>query len=113
MLLFDGHCVMEVFQTLHDYNLAGVLANHARFDDLDLISRSQIFQNNKLQMGCCCFLDSCPLWLKWCMVGTHMKQTKHSMLCVTDVYLIDIVNTFFSILHLNVSHQSLLFLFLS
>ena len=40
------------------------------------------------------------------MVATHIKKTKHSMLCVTGVYLRDITNTNFVILHLNVSHLS-------
>ena len=33
---------------MHDYNLAWGLAIHTRFDDLDLISRSQVSQNYKL-----------------------------------------------------------------
>ena len=37
MLFFGGHCLREVFQTLHDYNLALDLAVHTRFDDLDPI----------------------------------------------------------------------------
>ena len=41
---------MEVFQTLRDYNLAQGLSVHIRFDDLDLISRSQICQDHKLQI---------------------------------------------------------------
>ena len=49
--------VREVFQTLHDYNLALGLAVHTRFDDLDLISRSQVCENHKTAN---CFLDSCP-----------------------------------------------------
>ena len=36
--LFCGHFVREVFQILHDYNLAWGLPIHTRFDDLDLIS---------------------------------------------------------------------------
>ena len=36
--------VREVFQTLHDYNLAFGLAVHTRFDDVDLVSRSQVCQ---------------------------------------------------------------------
>ena len=43
----------EVFQTLCDYNFARDLAIHNRFGDLDLVSRSQICQNHKLQN---CFL---------------------------------------------------------
>ena len=43
--LFNGG-----FQTLRVYNLARGLAMHTRFDDLDLISRSQVCQNDKLQI---------------------------------------------------------------
>ena len=35
--------------TLRDYDLAQGLTIHARFDDLDLISRSQVCQNHALQ----------------------------------------------------------------
>ena len=45
IVFFGRHCLREVFQTLHDYNLAGGLAIHTRFDGLDLISRSQVCQN--------------------------------------------------------------------
>ena len=37
------------------------------------------------------------------MVAIHIKKIKHSMLCVTGVYLKDIANTSFVILHLNVN----------
>ena len=40
------------------------------------------------------------------MVATHINKIKHSMLCVTGVYLRDIMNIIFVILHLNVSHLS-------
>ena len=40
----------EVFQTMHDYNLASRLPVHTRFDNLHLISRSQICQNHKLKL---------------------------------------------------------------
>ena len=33
--LFGGHCLREVFQTLHDYNLPWSPHCHSRFDDLD------------------------------------------------------------------------------
>ena len=48
-LLFGGHCIREVFQTLHDCNLALGLAIH---------TRSKACQNHKLFIV---FLDSCPL----------------------------------------------------
>ena len=38
------------------------------------------------------------------MAATHTKKIKHSMFCVTGVYLID--NTIFLILSWNVSHLS-------
>ena len=51
MLAFFGrHCLREVFQTLCDYNLAQGLTVHTKFDDRDLISRSQVCQNHKLQI---------------------------------------------------------------
>ena len=53
MLTFWHTCLREVFQTLHDYNLAWdlVLVIHTRFNDLDLISKSQVCQNHKLQIN--------------------------------------------------------------
>ena len=41
---------MEVCQTLHVYNHAQGLAIYVKFDDLDLISRSQVCQNHKRQI---------------------------------------------------------------
>ena len=48
--LFGGRCLRRVFQTLRDYDLAQDPAIRTRFDDLDLISRSQVCQNHKLQI---------------------------------------------------------------
>ena len=48
--LFGGHCLREVFQTLLEYKLAWGLADHARCDDLDRISRSQVCQNQNLHI---------------------------------------------------------------
>ena len=59
---FGGHCLKEVFQTLHDYYLAWGLAIHARCDDL--ISKSQVRQNLKLRIVfvvVVVFLHSSPL----------------------------------------------------
>ena len=42
----------------------------------------------------------------WCMVATHIKKIKYSMLCVTGVYRRNVTNTILVILHLNVSHLS-------
>ena len=91
--LFCGRFFREVFQIVYDYNLAWGLAIHTRFDNHDLISRSHICQNHKLQIVFC--LDSCPLLLKQCMVATHIKKIKHNVLCVTGVYLRNISNTIF------------------
>ena len=33
--------------------------------------------------------------VEWCMVAIHTKGVKHMMLCVTGVYLRDIISTFF------------------
>ena len=74
---------------MHDYIFARGRVIHTRFNDLDLISRSQVCQYHKLD----CFLDNCPVYLKRCMVATHFEKISHSILCVTDVYLRDITNT--------------------
>ena len=42
--------MLAFLRTLFDYNLARGLAVHARFDDLDLISRSQVCQTHTLQI---------------------------------------------------------------
>ena len=44
MLAFSWTALSEIFQTLHDYNLAEGLHFHSRFDDLDLVLRSLVFQ---------------------------------------------------------------------
>ena len=68
---------------------------------------STIFQGHRYvkNISCKLFLDLCTVVL-WCMVATHIKKFKHSMLCVTGVYLRDITNIIFAILLLNVSHLS-------
>ena len=48
-----------------------------------------------------------PTVVYWCMAATHTKKIKHSMLCVAGVYLIDIVDKMFVILHVNVSRLSI------
>ena len=40
------------------------------------------------------------------MVATHIKNVKHSMLCVTGVYFRDITNIIIVLLHLNNSRLS-------
>ena len=87
---------------MHDYNFAQGLAIHTRFDDLDLISRSQVCQNHKLQIVF--------RFLSIVMHGaTHIQQLKHSMLYVTGRYLRDITDMIFVILHLDASHLSVCF----
>ena len=67
--------------------------------------------------NCKLFLDLYPLYFNsaWLlhtlkrsstMVATHIKKFKHSMLCVTGVYLRDITNMIVVILHLRVSDLS-------
>ena len=48
---------VKFFQTLHYYSLSRSLPIDSRFDDLDLVPRSQVCQNHKLKVV---FLDSCP-----------------------------------------------------
>ena len=88
-----------------DYNIARVLSVCIRFDDLDPILRSHIYQRHKLQIVSR-FL--CTV-VSWCLVATHIKKIKLSVLCVTGVYLRHITNVIFVILHLNVRHQSVCF----
>ena len=40
----------EIFQTLHDYNLARGLGFHRRFDDLDTVSKLQLCQKYEMQI---------------------------------------------------------------
>ena len=46
---------------------------------------------------------------QWCMVAIHIKKIKHSVLYVTGVYLRDITNVIFVILHLNVGRIDVFF----
>ena len=79
------------------------------FYDLDLLWGSQTCWNHKLHIV---FLDSCPLRVEHCMVATYIKTLKHSMLCVTGVYLGDITDTFRSRFSLECeTSERLLFLF--
>ena len=84
------------------------LAIYTRFDDLDLIARSQVCQNHKLQIVFR-FLSTV---VQWCMVTTHVRKIKYSMLYVAGVYLRDITNTFFCYFAFECeSSEHLLFLF--
>ena len=38
---------------MHDYNLVWGVTIHNGFDDLDLISSLQVYQNDKLILVCC------------------------------------------------------------
>ena len=40
------------------------------------------------------------------MVAAYVKKIKHSMLCVTGVFIRDITNTIFVTLHVNMSRMS-------
>ena len=53
MLFFGGHCLREVFQTLHDNNIAWGLAVH----NCDLIQGHRYVRI----INCKLFLDSSPL----------------------------------------------------
>ena len=77
MLVFGGHGLREAFQFLHDSNLDRGPAIYTRFDELDLISRSQLCQNHKLQIVfrfLCTAVNG-----TWYMVATQIKKIKHSM----------------------------------
>ena len=92
----------EVFQTLHDYNLAQGLAIHTRFDDFDLISRLQVYQNHQLQLV---FRFLCTVVQKLHGYYIHLiGQVQY--LCETVVYLGNITITFSPVLHVNVSRVS-------
>ena len=88
--LFHGHCSSKVFQTLYQ-NLAWGLPIHTRFDDLDLVSRSQVCQNNKLQIVFL-ILIHCSIYVVWFL---HTLKRWGTVCFVSDVYLWDITNTFF------------------
>ena len=88
------------------YKLARGLAVHPRFDDLDLISRSQVCQNHNLQI----VLDSCLLLLNCAWLLHILKKIEHSMLRVPDVDLGDTSNTIL-VLEFE-SSERLLFLFI-
>ena len=88
---------------MHDYDFAWGLAIHTRFDDLHHISRSWVCENHKLLI---LFSGSCPLYFNgvWLLHTLNIKRSKTIyMLCVTGLYLGDITNTIFVILHLIVS----------
>ena len=106
LAFFGGHSLKEVFQTLHDYNLAQGLAIYTCFDDLALISRSHICQNHELQI-IFKILFHCSLMVHGCY--TQWKVQAQFALC--DWCVCKRHNdTIFVILHLDVSR--LLFLLL-
>ena len=49
-VFLGGHCLREVFPILRHSKLFRGPAIHTSIDDLDLISKSQICQNHKLQI---------------------------------------------------------------
>ena len=68
----------EVFQLLHYFNFAWGLPIHLRFDDFDLVSRSQVCQNHKLQIVFL-ILVHCSLNVVWCL--HTLKDQAHCALC--------------------------------
>ena len=58
--LYAGHHESEIFQTLHDHNLARGLHCPRRFDDHDFVSGSRVCcsQKYKLLIACFGFLSS-------------------------------------------------------
>ena len=93
----------EGFQTLRDYNLARGLAIHTEFDDLDLTSRSHMYPSHKLQNVFRFF--STVVWRR--SAATRIRKIQHSILRVSGVYLRDINNKIFVMLHLNMSRLSI------
>ena len=75
--------------------LAGVgLPVDTRVDDLDIVSRSQVFQNNKLHLTQKKIRYSSTEF--WTLYSCYIrKKIKHSMLCAIGVYFGDIIDTFF------------------
>ena len=82
---------------MHYDNVARGLAIDTRFDDH--ISRSQVCQNHKLQTVFRLFFTV----LNDAWFAAHIRKIKQSIFCVTGLYLRDITNMIFVILHLNVS----------
>ena len=78
---------------------------HVRFDDLDLVARPEMCWIHGLQFLKIFYyiLVHCSLYL--CMLATDIEEIMHSKLCVTHVYLRDIINTFFFlVVHWKVSN---------
>ena len=75
---FRGHCSSDIFRTLHDYVLVWGLPIHTEFDDFDLVSRSQVCQNHKLQIVFL-ILVHCSLNVVWCL--HTLKDQAHCALC--------------------------------
>ena len=61
----------QVFQILHDFKLTW-----------GCVSRSQYVRNIRCRL---CFLDSCPVYSKYCMVATYTKKIMYTMFCATLV----------------------------
>ena len=70
-----GHCLSEIWQTLHGYN--------TRFDDQDLISRPQVCRKHKT-VNCefSIYTARSSLDFVWLRV-THNKKIVHNISCVT------------------------------
>ena len=82
--------------------LLGVYQVVSSFLTLTLFQYHMCVKNIHCQF---CILDSCPVLFKHCMVATYIKKIMNTMCFV--LLLLDITNTFFPVLHLNVSHLSI------
>ena len=80
------------FQTLCCCNLAWCLPVYTRFDDLDLVSRSEMCQNHTLQIVFMILVHR-SLNIVTGSYKTYMKKIRHSKFFVAGVYLRDVTNT--------------------
>ena len=85
--LFLRHYVSEVFLILHAYNLAWCPLICTRFDDLDLVSKSQLCQTAFFR-----FLSNVVLTLYSCYI--HWKDCLQYTLCDSSVYLRQMIYRF-------------------
>ena len=71
---------MQDLQALHDYIFAWGLHCYSRFDELDFVSGSHVYQKYQQQIACFGFLSSV---VKHYMVATCIKKIMHNMICVS------------------------------
>ena len=80
--LFLRHCLSEVFQTLHGYNITWGLLNHTIFDKFDHVSWLHYVRNLDCQL-CFPFLVQCSLknaeWLSYafCDSCVYLRVVLH------------------------------------